>query len=100
MTATVHRLPDPMARQWEVFERHVRAAFSAGCTPGDLDQAMEALRPIYLRCATSHKFNPTPESIEQSLQQLSDWVRDFGTGLMLEIAVLEVEAIRAGLRSK
>lgn len=89
----VIQLPDSMQRQWRVFEALLRRELGAvGVDPDVADVALERIKPIYLRHA---KPNPIPEdaSPEEQLRAFNDWVTQFGTGMLLEIMIREIQLI-------
>lgn len=101
MSADVRYLPDRMERQWRTFEAALQTALSnRGCASDEIDHALGALKPVFMQYARVHRIrNLRADSVDQALQDLSDWVSDFGTGLMLEIVYRELELYRAGLRA-
>jgi hypothetical protein len=98
--ADVAYLPDPMRRQWLAFATAVRVSLiERGHAPAAIDRALQGTEPVFMRCAGRHRVGPiTPGTIDEELQRLSDWVADFGTALMLEVVLRELELQAAGLR--
>jgi hypothetical protein len=99
MSGEVHRLPDPMLRQWEAHARAVRDGMLAvGYQPAEVEHALAAIRPLYLRYARSWR-PPETTDPEAYLDSLSAWVSGVFHPLMLRIAQLEIE-LQQGDRSE
>lgn len=89
----VTQLPDPMQRQWRVFEALLRRELGAvGVDPDVADVALERIKPIYLRHAKPSEI-PDGASPEEQLKAFNDWVTQFGTGMLLEILIREIQLI-------
>ncbi len=87
-----------MLRQWEVHARAVRESMLRfGYSPDEVEHALAALRPLYCRHARPLRM-PESEDSEAALDRVNTWVAGVFNPLMLEIAQLEIELKRAGLR--
>lgn len=89
----VIELPDSMQRQWRVFEAMLRRELgAAGVDPAVSDIALDRIKPLYLRHAKPNEI-PEGASPDEQLKAINDWVTQFGTGLLLEILIREIQLI-------
>ena len=92
MTGKVTRLPDSMQRQWRVYEEALGAELQiAGCQQDEINHVLTVLKPAYLNYAKPNKFYGDAETV---LQELSDWVKDVTGGLLIALAMKELELYR------
>lgn len=98
VATNVIALPDSMVRAWEVFAEALRHKFAQyQVDPDDVEHALAALRPIYLKHARPARL---PEGLpaDEILSRLNDWATQLGAGLLFEIATREIELRIAGKR--
>lgn len=100
MTASVHRLPDPMIRQWGVLEQDLRELLvhRYRLLPVEVEHALRVLRSLWLQHARRFEATATADNAEAAVAELNEWVRGVMAGALLEVAVREIELFRAGLR--
>lgn len=92
--SNVHHLPDPMRRQWGVFEKTLRDVMQGhDYALDEIDHVSEQLRPVYLRYAKGKSFS-TAEGADAVIQELNDWVQTQIRGLLMELAAREIELYR------
>lgn len=92
--SNVHHLPDPMQRQWRVFDETLREIMQTEAyVPDEIAHVCEQLKPVYLRYAAGKSFC-TSKGGETVVQELNDWIHGQITGLLVELAAREVELYR------
>jgi hypothetical protein len=93
---TIAHLPDRMQHAWRSYERELRKALDAtGVEAGAVESAIGALRPVFLRVAEPGTFSGNPHEV---VERMNAWVQQQVFGLLMEVAIREVQLWRAGFR--
>lgn len=89
----ITKLPDSFERQWRVYEGQLRAHFAAaGASCDEIEHVAAKLKPIYLGSARmSFTTDATGETL---VRELNTWVNKQVLGMMIHIALRDVELYR------
>ena len=94
----VHELPDSMQRAWRVFAEGISHALhqAHGVTEAEIEHALAALKPLYLRAAQPNPIAFDPTDPEAAVRGVNEWIYQVTHMLLLAIAVREVQLFRMG----
>lgn len=89
----VIQLPDSMQRQWRVYEDVLRRELGAiGVDSAVSGVALERVKPLYLHHAKPKEI-PEGASRDEQLKVVNEWVSQFGSGLLMEVLIREIQLI-------
>jgi hypothetical protein len=91
--SNVVQLPDPMHRQWRVFEDMLRQELGAvGADSAVSELALARIKPIYLKHSKPREI-PVGASREEQFQAINEWVTQLCGFLLLEVLIREIQLI-------
>jgi hypothetical protein len=97
MMENVIKLPEKPVREWFILEKGLRATLSGYGADADMtNYVCEALRPVFMKnIASESDFNSTASmTADEVIKDLNDWVHALTSGLLVELAVREIELYR------
>jgi hypothetical protein len=87
-------LPESMERQWQLFANELRRQFvRKGADPEMIEAILARVRPVYMSHVKPTQI-PDGADLETVIKLLNQWVFEFGSGLLMEIVVREIELFR------
>lgn len=92
--SNVTYLPDPMQRQWQVFEAAIRQEIiDTGVAPDIAETALVAIKPVYLKHARTEPCVIAKDDVETALMEIGKWVTKLCSNLLGEVIIREIELI-------
>lgn len=90
----VVQLPEAMERQWQLFAKELRRQFALkNSDPEMVEAILERIKPVYMRHTKPNRI-PDDADLDTSIKLLNQWVFEFGSGLLMEILIREIELFR------
>lgn len=94
----VTKLPDRPVREWLVVEKTLREILAESDADQDMaDYVCAAMRPVFLKYAAADSdFVLDMSSVppDEAVRRLNNWVHNLTNGMLLELAIREIELYR------